>query len=225
MPATPVRSFRARVLNIGEIPASIVISENLPRRAGLPATPGRSFWPRVLNIGEIPAPIVISENLPRRAGLPATPGRSFRARVLNIRKIPAPVLISENLPRRAGFPLTPGRRLRARVLNIGEIPAPVLISENLPRRAGFPPTPGRAAKRFDWTPGGRELGAGSWGPAAGIEPAAGRQARSACLTTGLPGYGQGCCLRVVVLQHPKCTKKTPQNPKVWKETLIFRHMR
>ena len=56
----------------------------------------------------------------------------------------------------------------------------MLISENLPRRAGLPPTPGRAAERFDWTPGGRglELGAGSWGPAAGIEPAAGsREAR------------------------------------------------
>ena len=37
----------------------------------------------------------------------------------------------------------------------------MLISENLPRRAGFPPTPGRAAKRFDWTPGGRQPGAGS----------------------------------------------------------------
>ena len=37
----------------------------------------------------------------------------------------------------------------------------MLISENLPRRAGFPPTPGRAAERFDWTPGGRQLGAGS----------------------------------------------------------------
>ena len=32
----------------------------------------------------------------------------------------------------------------------------MLISENLPRRAGFPPTPGRLAKRFDWTPGGRQ---------------------------------------------------------------------
>ena len=54
----------------------------------------------------------------------------------------------------------------------------MLISENLPRRAGFPPTPGRPAKRFDWTPGGWQLGAGSWGPAAGIEPAAGsREAR------------------------------------------------
>ena len=45
-----------------------------------------------------------------------------------------------------------------------------------------------------------ELGAGS-------QPAAGRQERSACLTTGLPGYGQGCCLRVVVLQRQKYVKK------------------
>ena len=38
----------------------------------------------------------------------------------------------------------------------------MLISENLPCRAGFAPTPGRlAAKRFDWTPGGRQPGAGS----------------------------------------------------------------
>ena len=42
---------------------------------------------------------------------------------------------------------------------------------------------------------------------AGSQPAAGRQARSACLTTGLPGYGQGCWLRVVMLQHQKCAKK------------------
>ena len=87
----------------------------------------------------------------------------------------------------------------------------MLISENLPRRAGFPPTPGRAAERFDWTPGGRQPGAGSWEAAAGIEPAAGRQERSACLTTGLPGYGQGCWLRVVVLQHQKVPKKEVPN--------------
>ena len=46
-------------------------------------------------------------------------------------------------------------------LEAGSQPATVLISENLPRRRGFPPTPGRAAKRFDWTPGGRQPGAGS----------------------------------------------------------------
>ena len=144
--------------------------------------------------------------------MPSAPGRSFRARVLNRGEFPAPVLISENLPRRQGLPWGPGRSLRARVLNRGEIPAPVLISENLPRRAGFPSTPGRAAKRFDWTPG------------AGSREAAGRRERSACLTTGLPGYGQGCCLRIVVLRHQKAPKKEVQNLKVCKRKLFFGHM-
>ena len=58
-----------------EIPAPVLISENLPRRAGFPLTPGRRLRARVLNIGEIPAPVLISENLPRRAGFPSTPGR------------------------------------------------------------------------------------------------------------------------------------------------------
>ena len=54
----------------------------------------------------------------------------------------------------------------------------MLISENLPRRAGFPPTPGRAAKRFDWTPGGRQPGAGSWELGAGSRDRTGsREAR------------------------------------------------
>ena len=81
-----------------------------------------------------------------------------------------PVLISDNLPRRTCLFQRRGRSCRARVLTGGEFPAPVLISENLPRRAGLPPTPGRpAAKRFDWTPGGRQLGAGSWEPAGSRE--------------------------------------------------------
>ena len=49
------RRLRAQVLNIGEIPATIVISENLPRRAGLPATPGRAAkrfdWTPGLELG------------------------------------------------------------------------------------------------------------------------------------------------------------------------------
>ena len=57
--------------------ASIVISENLPRRTGLAANAGpdkgfewRGIW----------ASIVISENLPRRMGLSANsgPGTAFR---------------------------------------------------------------------------------------------------------------------------------------------------
>ena len=98
----------------------------------------------------------------------------------------------------------------------------MLISDNLPRRRGLPPTPGRAAKRFDWTPGGRgweaeawELGAGSW------ELAAGRQKRSACLTTGLPGYGQGCSPRIVRLEHQKLAKKCILLREVFARALIF----
>ena len=37
--------------------------------------------------------------------------------------------------------------------------------------------------------------------------------RSACLTTGLPGYGQGCCLRAVRLQHNSCPNTVPFCPK------------
>ena len=62
--STPGRSLPRRVLTVGEIRASIVISENLPRRQGLPPTPGWSLRTRVLNRGEIRASIVISENLP-----------------------------------------------------------------------------------------------------------------------------------------------------------------
>ena len=54
----------------------------------------------------------------------------------------------------------------------------MLISENLPRRAGFPPTPGRAAERFDWTPGGRQPGAGSWELHGSWQPAAGSREAS-----------------------------------------------
>ena len=55
---------------------------------------------------------------------------------------------------------------------------------------------------------------GSWEPG-------GRQERSACLTTGLPGYGQGCCLRVVVLQHQKVSKKEPNLNAVFARVFIF----
>ena len=41
----------------------------------------------------------------------------------------------------------------------------------------------------------------------------GRQERSVCLSTGLAGYGQGCCPRIVELQHQKSAKK---DPKIWK---------
>ena len=55
----------------GTSSASIVISENLPRRTGLAANagPGKGFeWRGIL------ASIVISDNLPRRTGLSANAG-------------------------------------------------------------------------------------------------------------------------------------------------------
>ena len=67
-----------------------------------------------------------------------------------------------------------------------------MISENLPRRTGLSANAGPGTG-LEWTPGGGELGGR-------------RQERSACLTAGLPGYSQGCCLRVVVLQHKELSK-------------------
>ena len=59
----------------GTISASIVISENLPRRTGIAANAG----PMGFECRGIWASIVISENLPRRTGLSANagPGKGF----------------------------------------------------------------------------------------------------------------------------------------------------
>ena len=56
--------------------ASIVISENLPRRTGLAANAGPA---KLFECRRISASIVISENLPRRTGLSADagPGTGF----------------------------------------------------------------------------------------------------------------------------------------------------
>ena len=61
-----------------------------------------------------------------------------------------------------------------------------------------------------------EAGAGELGARS-----SGRQERSACLTTGLPGYGQACCLRVVLLQHQKVSKKGPNLNAVFARVFIF----
>ena len=47
------------------------------------------------------------------------------------------------------------------------------------------------------------------GPGTGLEwtPGRRRQERSACLTTGLPGYGQSCSPRIVLLQRQKLAQK------------------
>ena len=83
----------------------------------------------------------------------------------------------------------------------------MVISENLPRRTGLPADAG-LGKGFEWTPGGRGQGAG-------------RQERSACFTTGLSGYGQGCCLRVVVLQHQKLGQKRTKLERSFREGFDF----
>ena len=71
--------------------------------------------------------------------------------------------------------------------------------KTFPANKGFPPMP----SRLSVLTGRLEAEAGSW------ELGAGRQERSACLTTTsrLLGYGQGCCLRIVVLQHQNVVQK------------------
>ena len=85
--------------------------------------------------------------------------------------------------------------------------ASIVISENLPRHMGLSADAGQG-KGLEWTPGGGE-------------PGGRRQERSACLTTGLPGYGQGCCLRVVMLQHQKVFKKESHLTEVFARVLTF----
>ena len=48
-----------------------------------------------------------------------------------------------------------------------------------------------------------------------------RQERSACLTTGLPGYGQGCSLRIVRFEHKSCSPKSAILGEVFARVLIF----
>ena len=70
--------------------------------------------------------------------------------------------------------------------------------------------------------GSWEVGGGSRAARTGWESnRGGRQERSVCLSTGLAGYGQGCCLRIVELQHQKGAKKGVQILEVCKEVLIF----
>ena len=98
-------------------------------------------------------------------------------------------MISENLPRRTGLATNagPGKGFEWR-----GIWASIVISENLPRRTGLSADAGPGTG-FEWTQAeaGRQR-PGSW------EPGARGQEKSACLTTGLPGYGQGCSPRIVV---------------------------
>ena len=53
------------------------------------------------------------------------------------------------------------------------------------------------------------------------ELGAGRQERSACLTTGLPGYGQGCSPRIVRLKLQRKSKKGPISSEVFAGALIL----
>ena len=164
---------------------------------------------------QIPAKMLKFYNPPRRQGLPPTPGRLS---VLTGGKIWSHIVISENPLRRQSLPPTPGR---LRVLTVGVFPAPLLISDNPLRRQGLPPTPGRLRVLT----GGLEAEGWSRAARTGWESnRGGRQERSVCLSTGLAGYGQGCCPRIVELQHQKGTKKGVRNLEVWKEVLIFGYM-
>ena len=89
-----------------------------------------------------------------------------------------------------------------------------MISENLPRRTGLSANAGPGTG-FEWTPEGR-----GWEAEAG-ELGGRRQERSACLTTGLPGYGQGCSPRIVRLEHQKVSKKGTNSRAVFARVLIF----
>ena len=108
----------------------------------------------------------------------------------------ASIVISENLPRRTGL----AANAVAKGFEWRGIWASIVISENLPRRTGLSANAGPGSN-YEWTPGGRgweaEAGElGGRGRGAGRQELGGRQERSACLTTGLPGYGQGCSPRL-----------------------------
>ena len=89
-----------------------------------------------------------------------------------------------------------------------------MISKKLPRRTGLSADAG-PGKGFEWTPGGRGR------EAEARELGAGRQERSACLTTGLPGYSQGCSPRNVRLEQQKLSKKLIKLLRSVREDFIF----
>ena len=97
----------------------------------------------------------------------------------------------------------------------------MLISENLPRRAGFPPTPGRAAERFDWTPGGRQLGAGRWELGGGSRDRTGsREAREIrVLNHWAAGLRSRLLPEVCDVATPEMCPKSV--PKIWRFALWF----
>ena len=123
----------------------------------------------------------------------------------------ANIVISDNLPRRMGLAANAGP---GKVFEWRGIRASIVISENLPRRTGLSANAGPGTG-FEWTPGGR-----GWEAEAG-ELGGRRQERSACLTTGLPGYGQGCSPRIVRLEHQKVSKKARNNCAIFARVLIF----
>ena len=98
----------------------------------------------------------------------------------------------------------------------------MLISENLPRRAGFPPTPGRAAERFDWTPGGWQLGAGRWELGGGSRDRTG--SREASEIRMFNHWAAGLRSRLLAegcgVATPEMCKKRPQKIKVCLMVLV-----
>ena len=89
-----------------------------------------------------------------------------------------------------------------------------MIFENFPRRTGLSADAGPGIG-FEWTPGGR-----GWEAEAG-ELGGRRQERSACLTTGLSGYGQGCSPRLWCWNTRSCPKKETVLGEVFARVLIF----
>ena len=84
------------------------------------------------------------------------------------------------------------------------------------------------AKRFDWTPGGRELGGGSRQPGcahqAGIEP--GREAREIRMSNHwAAGLRSGLLPRIVELQCQKSCQKKSMFLEVGEDFLIFGYVR
>ena len=120
-------------------------------------------------------------------------------------------MISENLPRRTGLSADagPGKGFEWR-----GIWASIVISENPPRRTGLSVDAGPGTG-FEWTPGGR-----GWEAEAG-ELGGRRQERSACVTTGLPGYGQGCSPRLWCCNTKVAPKKVSFFGEVFARVLIF----
>ena len=97
---------------------------------------------------------MISEKLPHRTGLAvdAGPGKGFEWRGIR-----ANIVISDNLPRRTGLATNAGPK----DIEWRGIWASIVISENLPRRTGLSANAGLGTG-FEWRPGGRGRGTGSW---------------------------------------------------------------